>query len=57
MIMATVAMWVACAAAVIADVVSNGFMCPVEVVVQRLQVAGRDTTRYSSGLGKTFIFI
>jgi hypothetical protein len=44
-------MWVAAAAACVADVASAGLLCPVEVVVQRLQIAGLNQTSYASGLG------
>jgi hypothetical protein len=45
------AMWVAASAACVADVASAGLLCPVEVVVQRLQIAGLNQTSYASGLG------
>lgn len=47
------AMWVAASAACVADVASAGLLCPVEVVVQRLQIAGLNQTSYASGLDTT----
>jgi hypothetical protein len=47
----TTAIWVAASAACVADVASAGLLCPVEVVVQRLQIAGLNQTSYASGLG------